>query len=360
MIAHFEPLPALATLGERWRALEPDADGSFFLSWCWIGSWLEASGARPDLLAVRSNGRDVALGLFGMGRDKRPFGTVPMLCLNQAGDADADRPYIEYNGLLALRTRAGAAHVAAMEALAARTDWRVLRLSGVEPDSPLPTMSGMRRRIVRDTSPAYFIDLDAVRAGSDYLALLSTNTRSQIRRSFKDHGAPAVARADTPDVIDLWLEDMARLNVGRHADNAWDHAGFRRFAALIARNGLADGSVELLRITCGGALTGYLLNFLWRGRAMNYQSAFVEPAGPKSKPGLMCHAAAVDLYADAGCSTYSLLAGKDRYKQSLSTGAESLVWWSLERFSPALEVEALARAVRARLQPSPAPAATED
>src|SRR3546814_7335291 len=78
---------------------------------------------------------------------------------------------------------------------------------------------------------------------------------------------------------------------------------------------------------------------------MNYQSAFTSGISPKAKPGLMCHAAAVTRYAAEGHAIYSLLAGEDRYKQSLSTGHETLPWWELERFSPGLEAEYMLRKI---------------
>lgn len=342
--ASFSPLPPLGDLALRWQALESEADGSFFLGWTWTGSWLVATSARPDLLTIADDaGKDVALALVGRASDRRRLGRVPTLFLGQSGDVDADRPFIEYNGLLTRRGGEGEALNAAVRASMARRDWAAFRLSGVEPGNGQLALSHIRRRVLRDESPAYFIDLGSVReAGGDYLSLLSANSRGQIRRSFKQHGDAVVERADAA-LIDAWLDDMARLNTGRHEDNAWDHASFRAFASEIAMRGQATGEVELLRISCGGELTGYLLNFLYRGRAMNYQSAFIPAAGSKSKPGLMCHAAAVARYADAGLDIYSLLAGRDRYKQSLSTGAETLQWWTLERFHPALEAEALLR-----------------
>ncbi|UOV04931.1 hypothetical protein MUU75_17950 [Pseudoxanthomonas mexicana] len=35
-----ERLPAMDVLEARWRALETRSRASFFLSWCWIGTWL--------------------------------------------------------------------------------------------------------------------------------------------------------------------------------------------------------------------------------------------------------------------------------------------------------------------------------
>lgn len=349
-IARFEPLPDNAALEPRWRALEDLCDASFFLGWTWMGSWLESLRASPaarlpDLLVVENNGREVALALVGRSKDKRAFGNVATLWLNQAGDIDADRPFIEYNGLLMHSDHAQSAYDAVLAAIMARTDWKALRLSGVTPGTGLKRAQGFRRWTLRDSSPVYFIDLDAVHsAGGDYLALLSANSRTQIRRSLKELSGPVeVEVASSASEIDEWLGAMQTLNAGRHADNAWDHAAFHAFARTIAINGLANGQVELLQMRGTGNVIGYLLNFCYRGQAMNYQSAFAAPAGPKSKPGLMCHAAAVQYYATQHFSVYSLLAGKDRYKQSLSTGAEQMEWWTGERFSPGLEAEAAIR-----------------
>ena len=337
--------PDRAALARRWQALEARSDASFFLRWTWIGAWLDSYGLEPELLAVTDGtGGDVGLALLGHAMQPRLLGPVATLSLNQSGDPAADRPYIEYNGLLADRALQPEAASAAIAALARRRDWRALRLGGVAPGTPLLDLPARRRTCV-DASPVYQVDLDAVRAAQgDYLSLLSANSRSQIRRAVKDRGGalPQVAAA-TLDDIEPWVADMARLNQGRHADNAWDDPAFCRFVATLAARGLPGGEVELLRVTDGDDLVGLLVTFLHQGVAMNYQSAFAAPRGAKDKPGLLCHAAAVDHYAGRGLARYSFLAGKDRYKQSLATCEERLEWWVVERFSPRLELEALLR-----------------
>lgn len=356
LAARFEPVDDIAALGARWLALEGRClEISFFLRWRWMESWLAAYVAghapMPELLAVRRGEDDVALALIGREPDRRTLAKVPALWLNQTGDRAADRPFIEYNGLLSTPEDAPQAARAAGQALGERRDWRVLMLSGVTTDSPLlAALPPTRRTVLRDTSPAYQIDLAAVRTASgDYLSLLSANTRGQIRRSFKELAAPIrIDAALDAAMLDAWLADARTLNRGRHADNAWEDERFLAFLRAIAGAGIADGSVELLRFDSGGTTLGYLLNFIQGGRAMNYQSAFAQPLSPKAKPGLMCHAAAVERYAGRGLAVYSLLAGKDRYKQSLATGAEELQWLALERFSPALEAEALLRRVLRR------------
>ncbi len=338
----FEPLPGLAALELRWRALEAAASPNFFLGWTWMGSWLRATDARPILLAVRDGaGAELGLALVGRSSDRRLLGRVPTLRLNEAGVPDADRAFIEYNSPLAAKGQEGAVASAIAAALGERRDWRAIRLSGVVPGDPLIKAIPAKRRTLLDRSPAYCVDLNAVRAaGGDYLSLISANTRNQIKRSAKDYPGPArVLSASDDATAATWLAEMQALNSGRHAENAWDAPTFRAFAAEIVRTGRADGSVDLLRIEAGDVLLGYLITFLSGGRAMNYQSAFTEPATPKAKPGLMAHTAAVAHYAAGGRALYSLLAGKDRYKQSLSTGEETLEWWMLERSSPVLDAE---------------------
>lgn len=344
LTASFSPLPPLDALARRWQALEARSQASFFLGWTWTSAWLETYGVRPDLLKVTDEaGEDVALALVGRAMVRRLLGRVATLSLNQAGKAAADRPFVEYNGLLAATGREADAASAALAAIGARRDWRALRLSGLAPGSPLLDMPA-RRAIRADVSPVYQVDLAAVR-DADYLSLLSANSRSQIRRAMKEHdGAlPILSKAGSVPLAVKWVEEMATLNQGRHADNAWDDPTFRAFAAALAIRGVDGGAVELLRFTDGGGVVGLLLNFVHRGVAMNYQSAFAEPRSSKDKPGLLCHAAAVAHYAAQGHRLYSLLAGKDRYKQSLATCEDSLEWWVIERGSPRLEAEALLR-----------------
>lgn len=347
LTATFSLLPDRAALAARWQALEARSDASFFLRWTWVGAWLDSYDARPELLAVvDGTGQDVALALVGHAMRPHLLGPVATLSLNQSGDPVMDRPYVEYNGLLAACDGQEEALAAACDALRRRRDWRLLRLSGVAPGSPLLSLPA-RRKVRVDVSPVYQVDLATVRqADGDYLSLLSANTRSQIRRAMKDHGGPLpdVAIGTAEHVVD-WLDEMAALNAGRHVDNAWEDAAFRDFVATIAARGLPTGAVELLRFNDGGGTVGLLLNFVQDGQAMNYQSAFAQPRTVKDKPGLLCHAAAVGHYAGRGLALYSLLAGKDRYKQSLATQEAVLEWWHVERFSPRLEAEALLRRI---------------
>jgi CelD/BcsL family acetyltransferase involved in cellulose biosynthesis len=340
------PLPPFDRLATRWQTLESEASGSVFLRWTWIGSWLEATGATPELIAIQDEiGNDVALALLGRTADKRLFGQVETRLLNESGDPLADRVFIEHNGLLARKGHEQAAMLALAAFLAGQKGWQALRLSGMAPDDPLVAAIPARRRVLIDTMPAYGVDLSAVRASASYASLLSANTRQQLNRAARCHGSgqTVVSRATTSAEAETMLAAMADLNVGRHADNAWDLPVFRDFCVRLTRAGLETGSVELVAVTISDTPLGYLLNLIDGDRALNYQSAFAPPRDSKDKPGLLTHAAVVADYAARGLSVYSLLAGRDRYKQSLGTIEETLNWWRLERSSLAQEAEYWAR-----------------
>jgi hypothetical protein len=85
-----EPLPPLPMLERDWHDLEAVAGPSFFTSWFWIGTLLEAVPAarRPSLLRGSVRGETVVLALLGRRTLRRRHGLVHSrsLFLNETGD----------------------------------------------------------------------------------------------------------------------------------------------------------------------------------------------------------------------------------------------------------------------------------
>src|SRR4051812_12609222 len=93
----------LTGLAAGWTDLESRADGNFFLSWRWIGTWLNTTGVRPLLVKVTESGTTIALGLLTPCRRKRHFLSINQLCLHETGVAEFDALTMEYNGFLMAR-----------------------------------------------------------------------------------------------------------------------------------------------------------------------------------------------------------------------------------------------------------------
>src|ERR1700688_4879910 len=93
----------LSDLTARWTELESRADGGFFLSWRWIGTWLRTTGARPLLVTASEKNVTIALGLLAASRKRRHFISVDQLSLHETGLPDVDALMIEHNNFLIAR-----------------------------------------------------------------------------------------------------------------------------------------------------------------------------------------------------------------------------------------------------------------
>src|SRR5205823_439645 len=103
----------------------------------------------------------------------------------------------------------------------------------------------------------------------------------------------------------------------RGEKGAFAQLNFVRFQGLLIGRGFARDEIDLLKVTAGDRVIGYLYNFFYRGRAYAYQSGFdYALGGQHAKPGLTCHALAIAHYLARGASAYDFLAGDSQYKRS--------------------------------------------
>jgi len=313
-----------SALGQCWDDLAAVASPSFFQSWTWIGCLAEERYADPFLVRASADGRLVGMALFNRHRGR--------LCLAEAGRAELDSPYIEHNAPLL----ASDAPKAALRAVL-RSAWQVKRcqrllLHGVPPEI-VAAAGGVAFRSQERLAP--FVDLDAIRAGGGrWLQTLSANARYQLRRSAKHyaaHGEITLARPGDLEHALGWFEAMVALH-----DETWRRRGqagafatpfAQRFHRTLIARAIARNELDLLRISAGDFCLGYLYNFRSGRRVYAYQSGFNHAAaGPHGKPGLTCHALAIERALAAGDQAYDFLAGADRYKLSLSNAAAKLLW----------------------------------
>jgi CelD/BcsL family acetyltransferase involved in cellulose biosynthesis len=191
-------------------------------------------------------------------------------------------------------------------------------------------------------------------ADQAFIERLSRNTRHQLRRSnraYEEHGPLTLERAPTVEVALSYLNKLMLLH-----DITWNARGkpgafatgpVRRFHHRLITRGVPTGEVDLLRVTAGRVLVGYLMNFNYKGVVSAYQSGFnYGVVGQHLKPGLTTHYLAIEAYRRAGASVYDFLAGPDRYKLSLANAERWLHWLNV---APPWHPDALARRIRAGL-----------
>ena len=341
------------SLGERWRDLERRSECSFFQSWTWVGCLAAERFSDAVLVEATEAGRTVALGLFNRVRHRVG---QPTLFLAESGTAKLDCPHVEQNGIL---TEAGFdADLTALclRSLAAAHD---VVLSGVG----APVLAAARRAaclvLTRRSQVSPFIDLASIRrAGGDYLAGQSANTRQQIRRSnrFYERGGPIrLERAGSVGSAHVMLDRMAELHQAvweaRGKPGSFSAQFFCRFHHALIEVGIPRGEIALLKVVSGETTIGFLYNFVWKGRMSAYQSGFAyRGRDGHAKPGVTCHYAAIRAALDLGLDTYDFLAGDDRYKRSLATQSQPQFWLELGLFwSPRLVARAVVQRFRKSL-----------
>ncbi|CAN5602692.1 hypothetical protein BH09PSE5_BH09PSE5_43540 [soil metagenome] len=350
------PMPPLLDLQMSWRALEARAEATFFVSWSWIGAWLSTLASLEQLQLVRATSEGRTVGLCVVGRRARRWRaglSMQTLLLNATGDAVLDKITTEYNDVLCEPALAPVVRGRVVEALLQLGNgWEELQLPGVMPsgDWAVPQRLGGLVAEVRE-EPCHAIDLLAVRGPEAdiepkqatlhdrYLALLSSNTRAQIRRSIKEYaklGELRLIEATTVAEAHAFLDELRDLHqpywIARGEPGAFGHEYFGRFHRQLIADSFDRGEIQMLRLLAGDVLIGYLYNFVFDGRVMNYQSGFdYAPGGKHARPGLVMHSLAIALSTRRGAAIYDFMAGTNRTKESLATFQHSMQWFTLRR-----------------------------
>jgi CelD/BcsL family acetyltransferase involved in cellulose biosynthesis len=353
---------------DAWCELEASSRPSYFLSWAWVENWLDtlAPSTNVRLHVARRAGAPIAAFFLGARRTWR-HGVLPSrtLHLNETGDERYDEVCIEHNGFLSNGEPLPVADIVSR----LPGSWDEAFLRALDEDGPVakalladggPTTGDgepARWRVRVDGRVACpIVELDKVREAGDYLTLLGSNTRSQIRKTRKLYGergplahdvasSPAEARAFFDELVALHRRSWAE----RGKPGAFIPYVLHFHERLIERR-FAAGEIRLHRVRVGGRTIGCLYNFVWRDTAFFYQSGLASEPDAKLKPGLMCHALAIDHDAKAGLRCYDFLGGDSRYKRALATDARTLVWLRIQKPRIRFAAEDAARSLRNRLR----------
>ena len=306
------PVPPVSELETLWKTMESRADASFFLSWTWIRTWLINLPVEvaPELVAMRAGDRVVALGIVVSTRKYR-LGLLPVTVwnLNSSGRPEYDNVTVEYNGWIRDREFDADLNSAFLEYVARdRPGAHGLSIPGQLEEVPSLATSSRLVEYAARVSTTWRVDLKAVRnAQGNYLSLLSANTRSKIRQSLKAYsaiGPVQIRRAADESIAQEFLKKLRALHIAgwesRNTQPAFGRPFFDRFHESLVSTGVPLGEIQLLRVSAGEHDIGYLYNFVHRGHIVFYQCGFdYELGGDKGRPGMVAHALAIELSANA-------------------------------------------------------------
>jgi CelD/BcsL family acetyltransferase involved in cellulose biosynthesis len=347
----------LPDLAASWMELERRADAGFFLSWRWIGSWLSTTGARPLLIQASENGRVVALGLLTPARRKRFCFSVNRLCLHETALAEQDAVMIEHNNFLVARSAPTGLVIDLLKALqAADPSWDEIVLGGVSADMIAEAQAAGLTVVTDRISPDFGVALPDPALPGSWEDTLSSNQRAQLRqsRSFAERMGPVLLKAaDSPSQALDFFDKMIVLHSAYWQGRGKPGAFATPFACAFHRELIASpvgpGTAELLELSAGGQVLGYLYNFQYGERAYSYQSGFSYSDDNRHRPGLLAHALAIEQARQRGMRVYDFLAGDAPYKARLGQQLGQIAWCRGQRSRPLLRCERAVRALYRRL-----------
>lgn len=367
-IVEYDRASGIHEIERIWCGLQAQCPHDYFLSWGWISTWLESLPKDVDVRLIVGLAQDQPVLAFFIGAlRRRKYGFLPTraLALNTTGSRYFDLLYIEYNSVLALPSL----KFSLMDLLhwLENKRWHEFSLPGLSSEfvqqvgllgSEVPTSVGV---LLEEESSAYFVDLAKVReAKMDYLGLLSSNKRSQIRRSIKEYEKEGEIRIQAAQSIAEALEMLSAL-AELHQEE-WQKRGkpgvfsnpyLMDFHRKLIASRFEAGEIQILRVFTPQATIGYLYNFVYGSKILFYQSGLKYRPGNLYRPGLVSHYFSIMQNARTDMRVYDFMAGEAGYKSSLATDSVPMYWVRLVNGGLRLSLERTVLNLKERLKEMP-------
>lgn len=307
-----------------WAQAAPAA--RFFTSTAWIGALLDAwpATSTPFQVRVDAGGAAALVGLVGRPA-RASLLSLAEARLNETGDPEMDRIYIEFNDFSVAGPHATALRRAAIGAIADSFDvdqlvFRNAREPVVEAARAVASERGLALEALA-VAPTFEVALPA--------ADFSRSMRASIERSRRHYEGRGEIRVASPrdDTQRRALWEKLRALHGARWRAQGEGGAFASPEVIAFHEALmqrAPHATDLLAVEAGDHTIGVLYNFVHDGAASNYQSGFTREEDTRLTPGYLCHALACRHYADRGFGAYSLLAGEAKYKRRLGAPGEGL------------------------------------
>lgn len=354
----YDPFSHHDSVKEIWTSLLSKCPHTYYLSWTWRELWIKSLPEDCGLQMVAGFKDSQPVIAFFVGSNIIPrynFLKFREISLNSTLNPYYDLLWIEYNGFL-IDPSVSISLESLIEHIPVKWDeLNITRFSSkYNPRLKFNNKLSDSYNLFITDLKSYYIDLDRVRENdNDYLALISSKKRYQIRRSIKEYEKIGELRlqaaANVKDALEIFHELM-HLHQKR-----WEEEGFPGsfsnqyyidFHRKLISSRFQHGEIEMLKVTAGSHTLGCLYCFVYEGNVMGYSCGFNYLKGHLYSPGLICHYLAALHNAEKGLSCYEFLEGDDPYKKSLSTdynemkhiriqkrNTKYLVWRSLVKLS---------------------------
>jgi hypothetical protein len=316
-------------LALKWLALQGDTNASAFIAWFWIKQWLAQKNLITNsclCIEVKQGQDTVGLALFGI-KTKRVFWglSFKQYFLHKSGNIKEDQTWIEHNTFLLHKDyeQQLAAEICQQLAKIEQLDDIKIGLSSPDFINKLNFVDFKIRTEL--SSPAYLANLAGLTSLDDYLATLSKNTRSHIKRSIKllNEKSPLrlVLATDATEKNTL-LKNIADLHRIKWRSTVYgsgfDNPCFYNFHQGLIQDENSAQNCRLYTLYQDDIALGHLYLLTQGDRWSFYLSALNFNEDNRIKVGLVIHSLVIEQAIKQGVTVYDFLAGEAQYKDSLS------------------------------------------
>jgi len=316
----------LEALAPEWNGLlQASCADTIFLTWEYISAWLDAVAPRAELhvLTVRNeSGELVGIAPFYRRRILlRSVLTYRCLCI--LGDHGGPAEYLD---LIVHRDHEQPVLDTLAAALTCSRDWDCMWIRRVAGWTGAPERLGRLVRAAglhvwrRDVS---FSAIELPSALDQYLQLLSSKTRYQVRRGAKqlnESGEVTFEHCRSLKQLPGFIDDLERLHQ-KHWESVDEMGGFRRnpsfreFVQTICLRAIDKGWVEFTRVRVNDISVAVQFGFTYRGTFSAIQEGF-DPDFKKVTEGIgnVLRCRTIQESIDAGLTCYDFLGGESWHK----------------------------------------------
>ena len=326
---------------------------SIFLSETWIFPCLTIIKSDSEVFILRFYANhDLLVGICFITKadiKRRGVFRIRQFSLNEA-ETNGNKFIIEYNNILHNPTYRDDVYFSFVDFIAnVNIKFDELRINATP--SSLAMILDMLcskhrlKYIETEASRAYYTDLTVFQLDPDkYLASLSRNKREQIRRSIKYYsklGMPEIQYASSPHERIRFFHALGELHqkywIARGKPGSFSNEKWIDFHVRIITE--HPENVQLIRVSFGDHVLGYLYNLIDQNTAYSIQSGFNYSENNNDRPGIIAHFMVTNDYIKDSFVRYEYLAGESQYKQSLSNEQNEFSWCLIQKRSMKLGIE---------------------
>jgi hypothetical protein len=319
----------MQALAQKWVTLQAQANASAFVAWFWVKQWLAQKNLSSDnclCVEVMQGQNTVGLALFGIKTKSAFWGlSFNQYFLHKSGNTQEDQTWIEHNTFLLHKDFEQQLSNEICQALTKNQQIDDIKLGLSSPDFIKKlNFAGFNRR-TELSSPGYLANLAGLTTLDDYLASLSKNTRSGIKRSIKllNQQSPLrlVLATDITEKKTV-LKNIADLHRIKWRSTVYgsgfDNPCFYNFHKGLIQDQHSAQNCRLYTLYQDDVALGHVYLLTQGDRWSFYLSALHFNGDNRIKVGLVIHSLVIEQAIKQGIIVYDFLAGEAQYKNSLS------------------------------------------